>query len=53
LGVDIILERFGAAHVTGIDGDRDMIARARRRLRRFSATGLRPVGGTGASVVAG
>ena len=34
VGTEIILERFGAAHVTAFDLDPDMVDRARRRLTR-------------------
>lgn len=35
VGTEIILERFGAAHITAFDLDPDMVARAQRRLARF------------------
>ena len=35
VGTEIILERFGADHVTAFDLDPDMVARARRRLARY------------------
>jgi ubiquinone/menaquinone biosynthesis C-methylase UbiE len=34
-GMELIFAHFGAATVTGIDLDRDMIALAQRRIRRF------------------
>lgn len=34
VGTELILERFGAAHVTAFDLDPDMVARAERRLAR-------------------
>jgi ubiquinone/menaquinone biosynthesis C-methylase UbiE len=37
VGTEIILERFGAARVESIDVDPIMVARARRRLRRYPA----------------
>ena len=37
VGTEIILERFAAAEVAAFDLDPDMVARARRRLRRFPA----------------
>ena len=35
VGTEIILSRFGAAHVDAFDLDPDMVERARRRLARF------------------
>ena len=37
VGAELLLERWGAAHVTAIDLDPAMVERARRRLARFGS----------------
>jgi ubiquinone/menaquinone biosynthesis C-methylase UbiE len=41
VGTEVIFRRFGAAHVTAFDLDPDMVARASRRLARYSSQRLR------------
>jgi ubiquinone/menaquinone biosynthesis C-methylase UbiE len=43
-GVELILTEFGASKVRGIDLDRDMVARAERRIQRFAGRARVAVG---------
>ena len=52
VGTEIILERFGAAHVEAFDLDPDMVERARRRLRRYAPDRVRLFVGDAAAVAA-
>lgn len=53
VGTEIVFERFGAAAVDAFDVDPDMVARARRRLRRYPPERLRVFVGDAAAVEAG
>ncbi|KAB2969623.1 MAG: class I SAM-dependent methyltransferase [Thermoanaerobaculia bacterium] len=52
VGTEIILERFGAAHVEALDLDPDMVEKARRRLARYPADRVRVSVGDAAVIAA-
>lgn len=52
VGMEILVDRFGAGHVEGFDIDPDMVARARRRLRRHPADRMRVDVGDATSIAA-
>lgn len=52
VGTEIIVERFGAAHVRAFDLDPDMVERARRRLSRYPSDRVRVAVGDAVAIEA-